>query len=65
MDFSHRVVSWGYCEQKKEDIVLVSNRYELDWVWTRFGLGLVRADGMDGLEWIDNKKNIVAYRCTC
>ena len=26
--FSHQVVSWGYCEQKKEDIVLVGNRYE-------------------------------------
>ena len=37
----------GILSTKKEDIVLVSNRYELDWVWTRFGLGLVRADGMD------------------
>ena len=45
--FSHQVVSWGYCEQKKEDIVLVGNRYESDWVWTRFGLGLIRTDGMD------------------
>ena len=33
------VVSWGYSKQKNEDIILVSDRLELDWIWTRFWLG--------------------------